>query len=1499
MKVSGRRFGLFVAMLFLLLGRSAGWPALAQVSRSSGGGGPANAPRPPLQTSVSLWVGRDVAPGPKIRLSLNTRNVPAVSLAAYKLDAAGWLLRREQGGEQSGRGARPTPLAPKPALTWTVPAAPPGFRPAPGQRDVYRSRQINLPKLPPGVYLLVAAGGGKQAWSVVNITNLAVIVKRAPRRLLAWVTDNESGAPVVGARVRLFARSGARVVAAGATRADGTCLLSAPPSAAETLLVERTGGGGRPDVAGLPVGVENPDGRLASHFQTDRPVYRPGQTVFWKTILRRTRGRGYVLVANAPCRVEVRDAKENVLQSEMMTTNALGTLSGQTNLPAEGVLGPYSVVVTQNKDSVYGQFTVAEYRKPEFKVSVSPAAPRYLAGEKAAFLVQAAYYFGAPLAQAEVVYQIRRAPAPFAFVAGADESERWYAGGDGNLYARDTYDAAPFVAEGTVYTDAAGRATIPFNTQAGVPDSTYNVTVTVRDAQRRQVEGAAGVPVYAAALRLGLRTDLVTVPLGGLIPLDLRIVDRDNKPAPARVTLITRHQVWVEKKNEYQTRELSRTRVNVSAATGRARASVPVLAPGEVEIVAMTTDSTGRKTSATLSIYVADPNARPERETKQPQVQVRLDRRGAYRPGDVAKIFVTTNTPARPLLVTAEGADVFGYAVVPKGQRTFSWRLPTTLAMSPNAHVDVVQWARPAQMVSANAVLPVPDTSRRLRVSVEPDRTTRTTGYRPGDEAAYVVRTLGDNGRPVSADVSLAVVDEAIFAVRPDATPDPYTVFWGLRPNLTQTRVSAPEEVSGGAYQRNNALAPVRERFLDTAFWNAHVVTTGADGTARVRFSFPGNLTTWRATALAVTEGTQVGRTQTLATVSRPVLLRLGTPRQIVQGDELRLTGTVNNRTNAEREFAVTLGAENFALDSGSATQTVRVPAGGERTVTWRLRAPTLPESHAGTLSGEVRAATLAPGEALSDLSDRLRVSVPIVPRGIAQRRAAGTVVSGTGAETVTLNLPDDRIEPATDVRVSVQTGLGQVAQNAARAVLETRPWGTEAAADQLAVAAALGPANVEPRIVRDALALLSRFQNGSGAWGLWENAPDDPYVTARVVAALAQLKNAGVPAGVTFPANLLQRGVSGAEQLYNQTNLWEHRARLAEAIFRANGQSSGARLLSEVARRGTDLSPDALLVLAGVARANDAALQDLRPAFVIGPDTAYLPAGSRPGWRATTGETTARALLAALALPSSGDASDLAAKLARYLARPDDEGDDYRTTSDNAAVAVALLAYVRAHPDPATPGDIALAVNGTPVPVPNAPAAGANKPFTVAVPRGLLRSGDNTFTLRREGGGAGEVFVFLSATLFRPALVESQSGMRILRRWEAPNAFGTWDEVPSDGTGTIKPSTPVRVTVVVWPDDKTDALRVTQPIPAGFEFVDSELGSAGAAREEIRDGAVAHYLRAEGEGRPLTFRYYLRAESDGRLLALPATGEVLRRPHVRGNSSAQPLTVTAAETIR
>ena len=53
-----------------------------------------------------------------------------------------------------------------------------------------------------------------------------------------------------------------------------------------------------------------------------------------------------------------------------------------------------------------GRFRVDEYRKPEFKVGVSIAKPTVIQGEKIDGTVHAEYFFGGPVADAEVTYRV-------------------------------------------------------------------------------------------------------------------------------------------------------------------------------------------------------------------------------------------------------------------------------------------------------------------------------------------------------------------------------------------------------------------------------------------------------------------------------------------------------------------------------------------------------------------------------------------------------------------------------------------------------------------------------------------------------------------------------------------------------------------------------------------------------------------------------------------------------------------------------------------------------------------------------------------------------------------------------------------------------------------------------------------------------------------------------------------------------------------------------------
>jgi len=120
------------------------------------------------------------------------------------------------------------------------------------------------------------------------------------------------------------------------------------------------------------------DGELVGHMQTDRPVYRPGQTVNYKAILRLTKGRGYTPVSNMMCRVILKDRNDIAIDESSIKTNAIGNFAGSFEIPSEAATGDYSILIKVGKKEDSHSFTVAAYRKPEYKVTVTPAKKRYL-----------------------------------------------------------------------------------------------------------------------------------------------------------------------------------------------------------------------------------------------------------------------------------------------------------------------------------------------------------------------------------------------------------------------------------------------------------------------------------------------------------------------------------------------------------------------------------------------------------------------------------------------------------------------------------------------------------------------------------------------------------------------------------------------------------------------------------------------------------------------------------------------------------------------------------------------------------------------------------------------------------------------------------------------------------------------------------------------------------------------------------------------------------------
>lgn len=1399
---------------------------------------------------IALYVSDDVAPSSSIKLTINTKNLNLVHLVAYPIDAVRWLR-----GTRAGVRNEPVRQG-RAAASWNSKLdAANGEKAIPG-RDTYYTRTINMPRLGLGVYELVATPVDKRstaapASAVITVTDLSVVLKHTASRSLVWITDIR-GRLVAGARVRAFDAS-RRLIGDAVSKADGCAIL--PQTSGRFVYVVSRGRA----FAGLSADSPNPDGQLRPHFQTDRPIYRPGQTIHFKVILRTTLGQGYRVEAGKVCQVRLVDPKNNPVDAIDLTSNAMGTIHGEMSIPTEGMLGGYSLVAHTPYGDAYDTVGVAAYRKPQFKVDVTPLARRYLAGETGTFRIKAAYYFGTPVQGAAVHYTIRWSPAPFELYR---PRYRVFRNGNGNLYPRDTYAFGGFVADNTVATDEHGQVDISFPTQTD-GDAVYSVSATVVDQTRQQVAGSGSVPVFSAAIRIGLDSDVGYTLLGRDIPVDVEVRDLDGHPVGARVELELSGEEWNDKESKYEQKTYIRRSVGVPGS-GHLRATLPAVREGSLTVTARAKDSTGRIASAHMTAYVASPYQPPYTRFTAPHIDVRLDK-ASYTPGDLIHAYITTTNPGTPMLITVEGAGLWLRKVIaaPKRGQAFDFR--ATTALSPNAFLFASQWVD-HQLLTGQTEIEAPNPANTITVEVKPDR----PDYRPGDKATLTVRTSDRRGHPVSAEVALAVVDEAIYALSPDSTVDPYGLYWGDRGNAVGTVVTRPIEMEGGAYQRTGTVAPLRQRFEDTADWVADL-TTGPDGTGTTTFEMPGNLTTWRASALAVDQHTSVGTRTTTVVANRLTMLRLATPRQIVQGDRLTLVTTIDNRSSSDHEYDLTLRGEGLSVRPVGATR-VRIPAQRQAKVQWALNASSLPESGESVLIGQA-VATDVPSAERADLSDAVEARIPVVPKGVRERVLRGGVFDRDGS--LVLTMPEDRIEPASVVSVRIWRGMRAALGAAADQVMQGGRWGSPSAADQLAVAAETGLGS-KHEAVRESLALISRAQRGDG-WGWWDESPSTPSITARVLGGLS----AAHAAKLDTYTNLLFAARAAANYQFAQTNQWEDRAQLAAALL-DSGDPDAPKRVDEVLNRGQRLSPYAKLRLAEALAPSQAArarllVQNTLSLVSNGPESAFLPTGEGVGWTADDSETTAQMLSALVRL---GMRPQLQAKLVRWLIEP--LADGWRSQDDYAAIVHALSLFVHLHPEAPAVDAYSLIVNGASVPLSKPKLDDA---AVGTIPRSLLRSGANRIEVHN--GAPGLTFYTVDAAVFEPRAAESVRGIRVLRRLEVQNAAGVWQELRRP----VHPGEPVRCTVVAWGDDLPDAVRIVEPLPSGFELIDDETGGWG--RSEVRDAAVIHYL--VNAGSPTTFRYYIRAESEGTLSALPATAEYLRRPADRGRSGLQVLEVREA----
>lgn len=975
-------------------------------------------------------------------------------------------------------------------------------------------------KLTAGYYLVEVSQGRHIAHSPLIISDIAMVAKTSPQNALIYAVNLTTGEILSDASISAFSRRKDSfelrktfALAGGVAYTDNVGYLK---ESENTLYVLKQG---KHYAFSDLYQMDASRGGYESAIYTDRPVYRIGDMAHIRAVFIRKQGKA----AQGNVKYAIKNSDNEILHSGEADLSPAGSLSFSyktQNLKP----GRFTITMEIQNEKHTGYFLIEQYKKPETRANMAAEKNVLLAGEVAQATLAAAYYSGEPLGKAKVEVVIERSRISYPWWYGLGYEEYY---GDG--YDYNSWD---FVKDYTTELDAKGKLTLQVPTDAKVDgDFNYRVRATVKAQNREETMASARFKVYRAPVTLRLSQERWYFTQN--TPIAFKVIASsiyDMKPVKASVMAELIYRTYDPKAQKYIDAVVEARTLDTNDA-GELLAEFPAQKRGGTYLVKVSAAAAGKQTSELTETYVfSGSDYAGDYESTEKSVSVTANKK-QYTMGDSAEFAIRMPSSKKlPVLITLENDRIRKHLLLKDSDPNFVYKEELRENLSPNFTLSVTAlgFDKTPRYYSGSTEIILPPKHRLMKLEVVSDR----GRYRPGEEANFIVKTFDASGKPVAAEFSLGVVDEAIYAIREDSLK---SLGLELNPKLAQAVVTMNslafsfygygaekslyalyrEQMTEAAALRKgeSQKVKIRKNFKDTAFFTA-TGKTGADGLGRVKVELPDNLTEWRITTHAHSAAGLSQSERTKIVVAKDFALRLAQPRFLRERDEAKLRLLISNQLKEKQtaNFEATLDALKL---SQAFPKSLEIPAGEERYVDFSVSAPFYPKNGNATLRFIARS---------EKDSDGLELKLPILPYGVENFIAEQKVFEGD-EENWKTNLkldPDARSELA-ELQISFVPGV-------IPSILETLPyliqfpygcveqtlstflpaiWASQAA-KKLDL-----PLPVKPNELKDitdqGLKKLYGYQHSDGGWGWWTDDPTDIYMTAYTLWGLSEAERAGV----------------------------------------------------------------------------------------------------------------------------------------------------------------------------------------------------------------------------------------------------------------------------------------------------------------------------------------------------------------------------------------------------
>ncbi len=799
------------------------------------------------EPSISVAVSNIFLPESELQFELDARNVKRVDFALYRIDLTRDVRFTKNQEEDEGEGdvgtwiQKPRVAGRAPVKAWSKQVD------SKGDHQPYNEEVRIDGRLPLGAYLLEARSGALLARDLVLITDVAVVLKSTPTQALVFFSNAVTGAPVANANVTVWesyydnnkwrSRRLAQM-----TNSDGLAQFKLLNNRNSRNLYVAAASGGASDrqafASGNAGGVNQDGDAWRIYAFTDRPAYRPQETVQWKFIARRFGNGVYSTPANQVVEYQINDPRGTKVSEGKATLNSFGSAWGSLELGEQLPLGEYNVQFWDNgRHNGIGSaklFRLEEYKLPEFKVAVKTPEDNgrkkaFRLGEKVEVNIQADYYFGGPVSNASVEVVVYQNPFyhywyphhDYAWYYDDMEQLRMgsYYGGQGSVVKRDT-----------IKTDATGKAVLTFDTprENYNQDFEYRIEARVTDSSRREIISSDTVRVTRQRYYVYPRAQENIYRPKDKVTVDIKALDANEQPVTTEGTVKVTRDYWWEVWLDPNGREVKGAELRLLQNKGevfppavtkrqkRWRLKFRGYQHDDILTQTVKTDAEGAAQfeftperegyyrvswessqvlpgsarrdrflppiKAETYVFVAT-NTSSELGYRHDGVEIIVDK-DTFRAGQTAPVMISTFTNDRYVLFCVEAEDLDSYKLIHVTGTARLIELPIEEKHVPNIYLHASMLSDGELFETMKQVV-VPPVQQFLTVDVKSDR----EQYQPREEGTLSITARDANGKPVAAEIALGLIDESVKYIQQDYAGDPRQFYYGTkRPHSVETQ---------------------------------------------------------------------------------------------------------------------------------------------------------------------------------------------------------------------------------------------------------------------------------------------------------------------------------------------------------------------------------------------------------------------------------------------------------------------------------------------------------------------------------------------------------------------------------------------------------------------------------------------------------------------------------------------------------------------------------------